>query len=256
MTTTGKATTIRNVVITRSKEGNEELALRLKSAGFNPISIATLSLLPPKDWSAVDGLLHRLHSFDWVVFTSATGVGYFGERMNTLSLQMPWGGRPFAAAVGERTASRLSKLGIGPVFVPSSYLTAKLAEELPRDKGSRVLLLRADIADPNLSKRLIERGYQVEETAIYRTQPAKGRPDLRLRDTDLIVFASPSAVRGLHGTMPKGEIDDLHRIKAICIGPVTEATAREDGFTDTIMPKSYTLDAVVDEIVRLSRQDA
>ncbi len=256
MTMTVGAARIRNVAITRSKEGNEELSRRLKRAGFNPISVNAISLSPPKDWFTVDGLLRCLHSFDWLVFTSATGVEYFAKRMKALSLQLPWLGKPLVAAVGEHTADKLSGLGVKPGFIPSSYLTKKLAEELPTDNGNRVLLLRADIADPKLSERLGKRGYDVEEAAIYRTQLVKSRTDNRLRDADLIVFASPSAVRGFCRTVPKDEMVRLQRVRAICIGPVTAATAKENGFTKTIMPKSYTLDAVVDEIVRLSQRDA
>jgi uroporphyrinogen-III synthase len=250
------AASIRNVVITRSREGNEKLAARLKRAGFNPIWVDTILLLPPKNWSAVDGVLRRLHSFDWLVFTSATGVEYFGNRMKALSIRLPWRGNPLVAAVGERTAHRLSGIGIEPAFIPSSYLTERLAEELPADKGSRVLLLRADIADPRLSERLKERGYHVEDTAIYRTREAKGAADSRISDADVIVFASPSAVRGFCGAVPSNKIAGLLGIRAVCIGPVTAAAANEYGFTKTIMPKSYTIDAVVDEIVRLNQPDA
>jgi uroporphyrinogen-III synthase len=176
--------------------------------------------------------------------------------MQALSLQLHWKGKPLVAAVGERTADRLSGLGVKPGFIPSSYLTEKLAEELPTNNGKSVLLLLADIADPKLSERLRERGYDVEEAAIYRTQLAKSRTDNRLRDADLIVFASPSAVQGFCRTVPKDEMVRVRRVRAVCIGPVTAATANEHGFTKTIMPKSYTLDAVVDEIVRLSQRDA
>jgi uroporphyrinogen-III synthase len=258
-TTTVGAASIRNVVITRSKEGNEELAVRLKRAGFNPISVNTISLSPPKDWSGVDGLLRRLHSFDWLVFTSAVGVEYFDKRMKALSLQLPWHGKPLVAAVGERTADKVTGLGVKPSFIPSSYLTKKLAEELPAGDGNQVLLLRADIADPNLSERLKERGYTVEETAIYRTQIAaesRTTDKERLRDADVIVFASSSAVRGFCAMVSKDEMARLKRMRAICTGPVTEAAAKENGFTNTIMPKSHTLDAVVEELERLSQRDA
>lgn len=258
-TTTVGAASIRNVVITRSKEGNEELAMRLKRAGFNPISLDTISLSPPNDWSDVDGLLRRLHSFDWLVFTSAAGVEYFDKRMKALSFQLPWHGKPLVAAVGERTANKVTGLGVKPSFIPSSYLTKKLAEELPAGDGNRVLLLRADIADPNLSEILKGRGYEVEETAIYRTQIAvkSSRTDNELlRDADVIVFASPSAVRGFSGMASRDEMARLKRIRAICIGPVTEAAAKENGFTNTIMPKSHTLDAIVEELGRLSQRDA
>jgi len=245
---------IRNIVITRSKEGNEELSGRLRRAGFVPIPINTISLSPPKDWAVVDGLLRRLHSFDWLVFTSATGAEYFAGRMKELSLDLGWQGKPLVACVGERTAERLSAFGVKPSFIPTSYLTQTLAKELPADRGRRVLLLRADIADPKMLDSMRERGFEVEEASIYSTGPARrtAAADERLREADLIVFASPSAVRGFCRMVPPEEIPTLQRKQAVCIGPVTAAAAGECGFARTIMPKSYTLDAVVEEIVRLS----
>jgi uroporphyrinogen-III synthase len=253
---TAKPARIRRVVITRSKQGNEELAARLKAAGFDTIAVDTISLQPPNDWSAVDRLIGSLHSFDWLVFTSAAGAEYFAKRMEALSLGLGWKGRPLVAAVGVRTAEKLAGLGIETRFIPSSYLTEKLAEELPAASGESVLLLRADIADPMLSKRLEERGLVVSEASIYATQLAKTSTDTRLSAADLIVFASPSAVRGFCGSVPKAELETLRKVTAVCIGPVTAEAARENGFALTIMPNKYTLESVVETIVGLSEADA
>ncbi len=243
------------VVITRSQEGNEELARRLKLVGLDPITVNTISLAPPSDWKEVDHLLGKLRDFDWVVFTSSSGAKYFGTRMKALSLKLPWEGSPRVAAVGQQTARALSSLGVEPDFIPSSYTTATLGEELPAEKGDRVMLLRSDMADPKLADRLVERGFGVEEAAIYRTLPAKG-PSPKIKDAGLIVFASPSAVKGFCSLVTEDEFRKLKEVRAVCIGPVTESAARESGFSNTSRPESFTLDAVVLEITRLSQADA
>lgn len=76
---------IQNVVITRSKKGNAELAANLRQRGFNPIAVDTISFLPPKSWTGIDASLRALRSYDWVVFTSVTGVEVFAQRMDELS---------------------------------------------------------------------------------------------------------------------------------------------------------------------------
>jgi uroporphyrinogen III methyltransferase/synthase len=243
------------VVITRSREGNEELAMRLKLIGLDPITVDTISLAPPSDWNDVDRLLSQLRAFDWVVFTSPSGAKYFGTRMRVLSLPLPWEGSPRVAAVGQQTARALSSLGVKPDFIPSSYTTRVLGEELPAEKGARILLLRSDIADRGLANRLAERGFSVEEAAIYRTLPVMG-PSPKIKDANLIVFASPSAVKGFCALVTDDELRMLKRLKAVCIGPVTESAARESGFLNTTRPESFTLDAVVREITRLSQGDA
>jgi uroporphyrinogen-III synthase len=200
----------------------------------------------------VDRLLWALGDFDWLVLTSSTGVEFFGARMRFLSLRLPWKGNPRVAAVGRQTARALSDLGVNVDFVPSVYATSVLGEELPAKEGASVLLLRADVADGGLPRRLAERGFKVEEGAIYRTVSA-GRESPEIRDADMIVFASPSAVRSFCESRTEEELWSLKKLKVVCIGPVTEAAARERGFLDTTKPGSYTLDAVVSEVARLSR---
>lgn len=243
-----------SVVITRSQEGNEELATRLRLMGLEPITVNTISIVPPRDWGDVDRALGNLGSYGWVVFTSTSGAEYFGRRMEALSLKLPRKGRPRVAAVGKQTAEALSRLGAVVDFVPSSYTTATLGEELPARKGERVLLLRSDLADPRLKDRLTERGFSVEEEAIYRTLPVGG-PSPKIRRADIIVFASPSAVRSFCSLVAEEELQRLRMLRAVCIGPVTESAARGRGFVKTSRPGSFTIDAVVDEIARLGRAD-
>lgn len=244
-----------SVVITRSREGNKELARRLRLIGLDPISVDTITLAPPSDWSGVDRILMSLGGFDWVVFTSSTGVKYFGTRMKALSLELPWEGRPRVAAVGKQTAAALSSFGIKADFVPSSYTTATLGNELPAKKGDRIVLLRSDVADPKLEDRLVKRGFVVNGASIYQTLPAC-EPGPSIRDADMIVFASPSAVKGFCAMVSEDELGRLKGLKAVCIGPVTELAARERGFWNTSRPESFTLDAVVKQIARLSQTDA
>ena len=70
-------------------------------------------------------------------------------------------------------------------------------------RGSRVLLARADAADPALPRTLREMGAQVEDVVAYHTTTA---PDASRRslqsalaggDVEAILFASGSAVRNL-----------------------------------------------------------
>ena len=223
--------------------------------GLDPITVDTISFAPPSDWSEVDRLLGRLGAFDWVVFTSSSGVKYFGARMKALSLKLPWKGNPRVATVGQQTARALSNFGVETDFVPSSYTTATLGKELPAEKGDSVMLLRSDIADPRLATRLVERGFRVEEAAIYRTRSIEG-PSPRIKDADLIVFASPSAVKSFCALLAEDELRTLQGLRVVCLGPVTESAARESGFLNTTKPESFTFDALVQEITRLSLADA
>jgi uroporphyrinogen-III synthase len=247
---------ITKVVITRSSKGNAELAAKLQALGFDPIPIDTVEFLPPEDWSLVDGALTGLKDFDWLLFTSPTGVEFFAKRMKALSKALPWHGNPAVAAVGEKTSAALEKEGIKADFVPSQYLTTALAEQLPRTRGKRLLLLRADVGDPEVCAILERAGFRVDDLTVYRTSSVEGGEDDALepamRDADAIVFASPSAVEAFMRRLGSAATASTmtKRLLAICIGPVTARAARERGFDRILVPKTHTIENLVQELVR------
>jgi uroporphyrinogen III methyltransferase / synthase len=252
-----RARKITKVVITRSRKGNAELAKSLEPLGFEPVPMDTIEFLPPKDWSGVDASLKRIGEFDWLLFTSATGVDFFAQRMSALSLAVPWRGRPAVAAVGEKTAAALQRAGIKVEFVPSKYLTSALAEQLPRERGRRVLILRADAGNPEVVPALERRGFGVEDMAIYRTSPVSYGADQPIElalDADAIVFASPSAVEAFIRRLDSTAPTLTKRLLAVCIGPVTADAARESGFERILTPKTQTIESAVLELRRAASQ--
>jgi uroporphyrinogen III methyltransferase/synthase len=249
---------ITKVVITRSKKGNAELARSLKAMGFEPLQIDTIEFLPPEDWSSVDASLKRLREFDWLLLTSPTGAEFFAQRMKALSLAMPWDGKPEVAAVGEKTGASLQRKGIRVGFVPSTFLTRALAEQLPRGRGRRILILRADIGDPEFVATLEREGFRVTDLTVYRTSSAAGdekATEPALGDADAIVFASPSAVEAFMKRLDSDAAASAlaKRLLAVCIGPVTARAARERGFERIITPKIHTIESLVHELGRAAQ---
>ena len=242
---------IRKVAITRSRRGNAELALTLKALGFEPVSIDTIEFLPPEDWSRVDADLAGLGKFDWVLFTSPTGVEFFAKRMKALSLSVPWLGKPSVAAVGAKTGAALRELGITPGFIPSAYTGRTMAEQLPRGEGKTLLLLRADIADPEAVAILERDGFEVHDLSIYKTSAVSRIEDDSIEHevlrADAILFASPSSVEGFMRRLGPGKTESLlaNHPLAVCIGPVTERAARESGFEMTLASNIHTIDALL-----------
>jgi uroporphyrinogen-III synthase len=242
---------IRKVVVTRSRKGNGELAGRLSALGLEPVAIDTIEFLPPDDWSSVDAELSNLAEFDWLLFTSVTGVEHFAKRMRSLSLSLPWHGRPVVATVGEKTAAALRMEGVEVEFVPSVFVTRALAEELPRDRGNKILILRADNGDPEAASILERAGFQVHDLTVYKTSAISAAADdafgAGLRDADAIVFASPSAVDSFMGQAGLGPTESsmAKGLLAVCIGPVTEGAARRHGFNRVITSKTHTIDGLL-----------
>ena len=244
------------VLVARSREGNRELARKLTGIGLRAMTLSTLSFEEPEDWSSVDVQLRDLDSFDWLVFTSTTGVRFFAKRLKELRLGLPSGARPKVAAVGEKTAKRLVEEGIRVNFVPRKYLTSALGSQLPSGNGRRVLLLRADIANKELVATLKRRGFEVTDVAVYHTRVFRGpsRSAERFRVADVVVFASPSEVEGFLAKVPTSVATSVQaRAVAACIGPVTAGAARRAGFGKIVTPSKQTIDSLLHEIRRLAK---
>jgi len=65
-----------------------------------------------------------------------------------------------------------------------------------------------------------------------------------------VLFASPSAVRGLLALAGESDRAAVLAVPAICIGPTTAAAARDSGFT--LLGRAATQDA--DELARLTAE--
>ena len=203
------------ILVTRPAGSGDPLVAELEARGYRVCAVPTVTTRAlPVDWP-------DLSRYDWVVLTSAAGVEALPE--------LPAG--PRLAAVGQSTAAALRAKGAEVDVVPREANGAALAAALPDPSGSRVLLVRASLADPNLPNALRERGALVEEITAYETVegPAESAGELRqaMGRTDLaaVVFASGSAVRGFAAL--GGSID----LPAITIGPRTTSVARDAGFT-------------------------
>jgi uroporphyrinogen-III synthase len=126
-----------------------------------------------------------------------------------------------------------------------------LAEQLPRSEGKTLLLLRADIADPEAVAILERDGFEVHDLPIYRTSAVSGIRDGSIEhemfDVDAILFASPSSVEGFMRRLGPSVARSVlaNRPLAVCIGPVTEKAARESGFELTLASDTHTIDALL-----------
>ena len=221
------------ILVTRPDGHADPLVGALEAAGYQVHAVPTVAT------QALEFDPPELSGYDWVVVTSAAGVG----ALDRLSTGPRW------AAVGQVTARALRARGIEPALVPDEANGLALANSLPDVQGKCVLLVRASAAAVDLPERLRERGAAVDELTVYLTVegPTSAIEPLRaaLADPDLaaIVFASGSAVRGylaLGGTTS---------LPAITIGPRTTTVARDEGFCVIAEAATQGVDALLAAVV-------
>lgn len=234
----------KRVIITRSAEGNRSLANLLKEKGMEPILVNTIRLQPPKTWRHIDESIAKLNEYDWLIFTSGAGAAFFAERFRKLGTK----NTSRIAAVGPGTAAKLRSLGFSVDFIPTTYTTRKLAEELPDTYGRKVVAFRSNLGSAKMKKILIRRGFLIKQLSIYKTIftdcDLRGREEL---GGDLIIFASSSAVNSLCRICDKMKLKELKKVPVLCIGPVTARQARLRGFERIYVCNNQTLDSVVSD---------
>ena len=199
----------------------------------------TIAFAEPVDSAAPRRAVEALARFDWIVFSSATGVEFFVERLRQAGMRGLSSGVRIAS-VGSATASRLEQAGIPCEIIAAQNHAEGLAESLSAElrSGERVLWVRPEVARPTLADKLVELGAEVEGVAFYRTIEAPEAADvaqtLRRDGFDVVVFTSPSTFQRLLEADPKGceaSLAALGRSAIVAIGPVTASALERQGLS-------------------------
>jgi uroporphyrinogen-III synthase len=248
------------VLVTRPRAQSRPLCERLRALGAEPVSVPTISIVPPRPGGPLDRALRRLEDYDWVILTSANGARACLARARALRLDLRRA-RVRWAAIGPATAGVLREAGIAVAMTPSRFVTDAIAEEWPGRAGERVLLPRTDAAPPGLAEALRARGAIVEEITAYRTTlaPVGSRATVRrlvtAHDVDAVIFTSASTVHGLVRLLGDDRAA-LDGIEIACIGPVTAAAVTEEGFSPAVVAQEHTVEGLLDALVARHRARA
>jgi uroporphyrinogen-III synthase len=183
-----------------------------------------------------------------VVLTSVNGVAALRDRAEAAGRGPGALGPARVAAVGPATEAALRAWGVSPDLVPEVATTAALGLAFARSSGSgRVLLARADLANPELAVLLRDKGWRTTEVVAYHTVPVRAldpaaRRRLDAGEVDWIAFTASSTVtgflQGYGGPPPPG-------VRVAAIGPVTASTARAAGIRVATTATEHTIPGLV-----------
>jgi uroporphyrinogen-III synthase len=230
------------VLVLRPEHQAGELAGALEAAGATAVVVPAIRIVPPASWTKADEAITRAPNFDWVVFTSVNGVESIMARMEETGSDLATLPEK-VGAIGPGTRRALEAHGIKVDWMPSSYTSVKVAEELP-DPPAKVLMIRADIASKELDEALETRGFEVTRIDAYGTEVTNG--DLvqkALTEVDAVALTSASIARSFalacEGRLPGAET-------VVCsIGPATSAECRRLGLTPTVEAEEHTIPGLV-----------
>lgn len=253
----------RTVLVTRSREQNSELAAQFKKLGAEVIQFPSIEVRPLAEYSEVDAVLHTLPKNHWVIFTSANGVKFFWDRLENAGLDARAFGSAKIAAIGPGTALSLKKHGIKPDFMPESYIAESVAEgllKIAHMQGQKILIPRAKKARDVLPEKLSAAGAEVHVLPVYETVAATGKESDVLESLEskrlfCITFTASSTVRHFFDRIDPQIIKAHPEVRLACIGPVTAETLERYGLKAEIIPKSYTIPALVSAVATSSEED-
>lgn len=249
----------KRVLVTRATDQASRLSRLLREYGAEPVELPAIRIVPPEDFSALDGAVERLDHYDWVIFTSINGVDSFFDRVATLEKDARAFGRSRIAAIGTATADRLSEHGLRADFVPERFVAEEVMAGLVERgiAGKHVLLPRAELARDVLPDGLRAAGANVDVVVAYRTLPAEPSPEALRRveagEVDIVTFASSSTVRNLVSLLG-GRTELLERSFIACIGPITARTAADLGLRVDLVAQEYSVPGLVGALVNAAKE--
>jgi uroporphyrinogen III methyltransferase/synthase len=247
----------KRIVVTRSRDQASVFAEKLIDLGATTIEFPTIEVVPPAHWDELDGAINTIETYDWLIFTSANAVRFFMERLRALGKDLRMLKGVNICVVGPKTAEALESYGLRPDLIPSEFKAEGVLFALggSKVKGQKFLIPRAKVAREIIPDKLRELGALVIiATAYENVKPTadaeRAKKLFEEKKIAAVTFTSSSTVNNFIEILGQKEYKSLlEGVVVACIGPVTAKTAEEYGIKIDIMPKEYTIPALVEAMV-------
>ncbi|MBS6161397.1 MAG: uroporphyrinogen-III C-methyltransferase [Firmicutes bacterium] len=248
------------VLVTRPRELVSTMAGKLRNLGAEVLELPAIRTTPLEDQSRLYAAFEKLESYQWITFTSPTGVRIFFEELQKTKTDIRRLHGTHIAAIGKGTAKALEERGCFPDFIPEVYDGETLGRELCERciGGEHILIPRAAIGNQEILRGLEAKpDLIVEDIPTYDTfyesqETIDEKQAFENGEIDCAVFTSASTVRGFVKAT-KGL--DYTKVRAACIGKQTKAEADAVGM-ETYMAKKATIDSVLDLVIELKEKTA
>ena len=229
----------KTIIITRSQDQQSQTRELFQKTGARVLDLPALTIGPPEEWGPLDDALSDLESFHWVIFSSINGVQSVENRLGLIdkSLKNDFNSLKIAA-VGQKTALFLERLGAKVDFVPPKFVAESLIQNFPNSGyGLKILIPRVQSGGRSiLLEEFRKSGAKVFEVAAYETSCPVEIPQITINallnaEVDIIAFTSAKTAKHTSQLMRKYFGDDCNHIckniKIISIGPQTSISCRK-----------------------------
>ncbi|MYD64738.1 MAG: uroporphyrinogen-III C-methyltransferase [Chloroflexi bacterium] len=252
------------VLVTRTRRQASTLAEALTAEGAEPVLLPAIEIERRAEPEAVRHAIEALRGrrYAWVAFTSPNAVDAWFHLVREAGHDARLFAETGIATVGAATARALEERGLSADFVPPRGSGEGLADAMLERgvEGARVLVPRAERADPALIERLRTAGATVDEVTLYLAAPPAAPPRevldaIRAGEMDAVTFTSRSTVRNLAALLD-ADLEPLRAAVVACIGPQTAEAATEAGLPPHVVAEEPSVDALVAALRRYAAEGA
>ena len=245
----------RTVVVTRARAQASELSDRLRALGAAVLELPVIRIAAVAASPALDATIDAIGSFGLVILTSVNGVealfARLAERGRDARSLSP---DATVVAIGPATAERLAAHGVRADLVPERFVAEGILEALSSRplEGVATLVARARGSRHLLVDGLEARGARVTELELYEAlpEPADAATRAAALEADYLTFTASSTVRSFTGLLDADERAQLAEgPRVVSIGPITSATARDEGLTVHAEAEEFTIPGLVDALL-------
>ena len=250
------------IVVTRTRDQASQLSNQLSERGAHVLEIPTIKITDPEERIALVEAMAGISAYDWLVFTSPNGVTSFFDYFFKAHDDIRAIGICRIAAVGPATAAKLKEQHLRVDAMPEEYVATKVAEAISKKdnvENLRVLILRAEVASPELPKQLEELGAIVDDVACYRTVPETedlngAAAKLVEEGADWVTFTSSSTVENFHARFNLPELKKkFPGLKLLSIGPETSKAITALGLQPDVEAKPHNIDGMVSALEKAAK---
>ena len=243
----------KRILVTRPQSQCQSLSQPLRELGADVTEAPAIEIqgIDQKQSESLDAAIDELPKTDWIVFGSTNAVDHFIGRMQRRNIDARHLGSTRIAAIGKRTAERLSESFLSVDIVPDTYTAESLADAMvSRVDGKRVLVVRADRGETAWVERLSAAGATVNALAAYHNVDVAEPPDgiadqIVAGEFDWVTATSSASVhniiRWLGGRTPQSRL--------AVISPVTAAAAQAAGWQPDAVGQPHTTNGMVQAIL-------
>ena len=250
------------IVVTRTRDQASQLSNQLSERGAHVLEIPTIKITDPEERIALVEAMAGISAYDWLVFTSPNGVTSFFDYFFKAHDDIRAIGICRIAAVGPATAAKLKEQHLRVDAMPEEYVAKKVAEAISKKdnvENLRVLILRAEVASPELPKQLEDLGAIVDDVAVYRTVPETedlngAAAKLVAEGADWVTFTSSSTVENFHARFNLPELKEkFPGLKLLSIGPETSKAIVALGLKPDVEAKPHNIDGMVSALEKAAK---